>query len=251
MFNCTTNQLSLWSADDAVDAWQIRESPRARRLSVKVLRGGRVVVIVPRRTSQRTVAHFLRRHGAWIERKRAESRRNAPPVQPFPPQDIELSACEELWRVHVAGGSSRVSLETTAPRLLSLAGRVEDARAVRRVLRRWLVAKAHATFAPLLAAAAREFGFSYSKMTIRRQRTRWGSCSARGAISLNCTLLFQKPEVVRYLLIHELSHTRHLNHSKRFWDCVARCCARYEHFDRELRDGWKRVPAWVFDGRAD
>ena len=251
MLDSTTSQLSLWAPDDAVDAWQIRESPRARRLSVKVFRSGHVEVIVPRRTSQRVVTHFLEQHRAWIERKRAESQRNAPPTEPFPPEDIELSACDELWRVHVAGGSSRVLLKTTGPRLLSLVGRVEDARAVRHVLRRWLVDKAHETFAPLLAATAREFGFSYSKMTIRRQRTRWGSCSARGSISLNCALLFQKPEVTRYLLIHELAHTRHMNHSKRFWDCVARCCAGYERLDRQLLDGWKHVPGWVFDGRAD
>lgn len=101
--------------------------------------------------------------------------------------------------------------------------------------------------APLLAQIARELNFSYEKLTIRRQRTRWGSCSARGTISLNCCLLFQRPEVVRYLMIHELAHTRHMNHSKRFWQCVARHCPEYKSLDRQLREGWKHVPAWVLD----
>jgi predicted metal-dependent hydrolase len=60
-------------------------------------------------------------------------------------------------------------------------------------------------------------------------------------------LLFQRPQVVRYLLIHELVHTLHMNHSKRFWECVGRLCPDFETLDRELREGWRRVPGWVFD----
>ena len=87
-------------------------------------------------------------------------------------------------------------------------------------------------------------------MLIRRQRTRWGSCSTRGTISLNCCLLFQRPAVVRYLMIHELAHTLHMNHSRRFWHCVARHCPEYRSLDRELLDGWRRVPDWVFGDEA-
>ncbi len=84
------------------------------------------------------------------------------------------------------------------------------------------------------------------RVLVRRQRTRWGSCSTRGTISLNCCLLFQRPPVVRYLLIHELVHTRHMNHSHGFWQRVARHCPDYSGLDRELLDGWRRVPSWVF-----
>ena len=56
----------------------------------------------------------------------------------------------------------------------------------------------------------------------------------------------QRPAVVRYLLIHELVHTMHMNHSRRFWQRVARHCPDYESLDRELLDGWRRVPSWVF-----
>ena len=52
--------------------------------------------------------------------------------------------------------------------------------------------------------------------------------------------------MLRYLLIHELVHTLHMNHSRRFWQRVARHCPEYESLDRELLDGWRRVPSWVF-----
>jgi predicted metal-dependent hydrolase len=59
--------------------------------------------------------------------------------------------------------------------------------------------------------------------------------------------LFQRPEVVRYLLIHELSHTRHMNHSRQFWALVESFEPDYRALDRELLSGWQHVPSWMFD----
>jgi predicted metal-dependent hydrolase len=101
--------------------------------------------------------------------------------------------------------------------------------------------------APRLAAEAARHGFSFSSMSIRMQRTRWGSCSTRGRISLNAGLLFQPEEVVRYLLCHELAHTRHMNHSARFWNCVAQCEPRWKELDAALCRGWKHVPGWLME----
>ena len=112
--------------------------------------------------------------------------------------------------------------------------------------RAMLLERGRVVLGEALASCARELGFEYARVSVRRQRSRWGSCSVRGTISLNCCLLFQRPEVVRYLLIHELAHTRHMNHSRRFWQCVARYCPDYRALDRELLDGWRRVPSWVF-----
>jgi predicted metal-dependent hydrolase len=53
--------------------------------------------------------------------------------------------------------------------------------------------------------------------------------------------------VVDYLIVHELTHVQHMNHSKRFWDCVAKYCPQFRKLDAELLSGWRRVPSWVFD----
>ena len=82
---------------------------------------------------------------------------------------------------------------------------------------------------------------------MRCQRSRWGSCSARGTISLNLALLFQPEDVVRYLLCHELAHTRHMNHSSRFWRLVAECEPRWRELDAALLQGWRNVPQWLVD----
>ena len=241
-----TSQLPLWSEKDAAEGWSVRESLRARRLTVRVFHTGRVEVVVPHRTSPRVIERFLERHRPWIERKREEARRKAGPPTPFPPSRIELRACEELWRVHLAGGAGRSRVLASREGLVILGGDAGHHPAVRQALHRWLMERARQVLSPLLQSCAHELGFSYQRVLIRRQRTRWGSCSTRGTISLNCCLLFQRPQVVRYLMIHELVHTLHMNHSRRFWQRVARHCPEYRSLDRELLDGWRRVPPWVF-----
>jgi predicted metal-dependent hydrolase len=201
---------------------------------------------VPSRTAAVTIERFVERHRIWIERKREEARARAVPAAPFPPVQIELAACEERWRIHMTGVGRRVKLNTLGNGLLALDGDVTDARAVRQALRRWLAERAAEVLGPTLKQCARELGFEFQRALIRRQRSRWGSCSTRGTISLNCCLMFQRPQVVRYLMIHELSHTVQMNHSRRFWQTVSRHCPDYRRLDRELLDGWRRVPSWVF-----
>lgn len=239
-------QLALQLSDEAANSWKVRESARARRLSVKIFRTGTVEVIVPRRVSPKAVEKFVEQHRSWIEQKRSEALRNAVPPQPFPPARIELTAQGESWRIHLAGGTGRPRIRELAPGVLGILGDTGKAQLTKEALRRWLMARASQVLVPALEDAARETGMKFAKAVIRRQRSRWGSCSTRGTISLNCCLLFQRPEVVRYLLIHELAHTQHMNHSKRFWQCVAQHCPDFQALDAELLAGWRGVPSWVF-----
>ena len=238
-------QLPLWSEDSAAQAWAVRESRRAKRLAVRIFHTGRVEVVVPRRTSARAIEAFIAGHREWIETKLAQRRRRAKAAEAFPPPILELSACAELWRVHLAGGRGALRARAIAPGILSLAGDAGDIRALQRALRSWLTARARVVLVPALAECARDLGYAYRRVAIRRQRTRWGSCSARGTISLNSCLLFQTPDVLRYLFVHELVHTRHMNHSRAFWQQVLRHCPNYRRLDAQLLDGWLRVPSWV------
>ena len=74
---------------------------------------------------------------------------------------------------------------------------------------------------------------------------RWGSCSRRRTISLNARLLFFAPDLVDYVLLHELCHTVCMNHSARFWKLLASLEPSCRAIHKQMRDGWKRVPAWV------
>lgn len=117
---------------------------------------------------------------------------------------------------------------------------------VARALLRWLAREAEGHLRDRLDSVSAETGLDYARMILRRQRTRWGSCSSAGTVSLNVCLVFQRPEVVRYLMIHELCHRRHMNHSPAYWKLVASLEPHWRALDKELLRGWKNVPAWAF-----
>ncbi|MBS0396931.1 MAG: M48 family metallopeptidase, partial [Proteobacteria bacterium] len=149
------------------------------------------------------------------------------------------------WQVRYLA-RRRAGYRVVAPDELVVYGAPEREAEARRQLRAFLTATARAALEPWLASLAAERGFGYARLQLRRQRTRWGSCSRSGTISLNVCLLFQPPPVVRYLLLHELCHTRHLNHSARYWRLVEAHEPAYRALDRELTRGWRHVPAWVY-----
>ncbi len=229
------------------DSPHFRVSTRARRLSVRVYPDARVEVIIPPRARPSDVERFLAAHREWIETRRAAALRNKPAPEVFPPPVVAFAVTGESWRTHLAGGAGRPTIraqgDSDASRVLRFGGSAEGQRDV---LRAWLLRAARERLEPRVEALSAATGIAYSKVSIRRQRSRWGSCSVRGTISLNACLLFQRPEVVDYLIIHELTHVKHMNHSARFWAAVERQCADWRALDRELVQGWRNVPRWVF-----
>ncbi|MFI4895976.1 MAG: M48 family metallopeptidase [Steroidobacterales bacterium] len=239
-----SQQLSLWAAQSGEHNWSVRQSARARRLSVRVFRHGGVEIVVPPRTSPQRVSAFVSEHREWIERQR---RRSAPPLHwPLPPAVLELSALGQRWHCSSSAGSARVRVRELISQRLQLMGRLDDLESLRRSLTGWLTEHAQRSFEAPLRALGAQMGVEPNRLQVRCQRTRWGSCSRLGTISLNVCLLFQPPEVLRYLMIHELSHLRHMNHSPRFWADVARHEPDWRSLDRELLQGWRRVPSWIF-----
>lgn len=234
-------------AEVAESPLRVRVSGRARRLSIRVYPDARVEVVAPPRARPREIERFVSAHREWIDEKRAHALRNRPEPQQFPPHLLEFRATHEEFRLQLVGGEGapRFSERDEAGKILRITGSAEP-RALRKALRAWLMRAARTRLEPRVAALAASAGVSYARVSIRRQRSRWGSCSARGTISLNCCLLFQRPEVVDYLIIHELTHVAHMNHSARFWQAVERRCAGWRALDRELVQGWRHVPRWVF-----
>jgi predicted metal-dependent hydrolase len=241
-----TPQLQLFEARSPADRWTVRVSGRARRLSVRVYPGGRVEVVVPPGASPVAVQKFVGTHRQWIQRRVADLS-TATAVDNSRPVSIKLPAIGRHYAVeyeYAAGSTARVRV--VGENVIVVSGPVHDDRAVTAALRDWLGEQARTQLATELCKVAAEGGFRYARAQIRRQRTRWGSCSASGTISLNVCLLFLRPQVVRYLLVHELCHTRQMNHSARFWALVASFEPDYQALDGELLRGWQSVPGWMF-----
>ncbi|NBX49499.1 M48 family peptidase, partial [bacterium] len=86
-----------------------------------------------------------------------------------------------------------------------------------------------------VAELNQHYGFSYGKISVRNQQTRWGSCSKRGNLNFNYRILFLPPHLADYLIVHELCHLKEFNHSPRFWALVAQGCPNYHACKKELR----------------
>jgi predicted metal-dependent hydrolase len=239
--NAQGMQLSLFETRSASDPFAVRVSRRARRLTARVHVGGRVEIVVPVGVKAHTVRDFVQRFTPWIDRKVAAMQCFEVPREPVP-GSIEFAFTGEKFAVEWRRLPPR-GLEQTPD---GIAVHAADERGARQQLQRWLKRAACARLAPRLLQLADELKYPVARVSIRSQRTRWGSCSTRGTVSLNCSLLFLEPQIVRYLFVHELAHTRHMNHSANFWRLVEMIEPDYRRLDRDLLAGWRTVPAWVF-----
>ena len=245
----TAEQLRLFPDGDAAGAppaFTVRESSRARRLSIKVFPRGRVEVIVPRRTRARDVQAFVEEHRDWIERSRQSFARIVAP-EPFRlPDRVDLRAIGQSYRIRYERHRNATGVRYRCRgNVVVLSGGTEDEALCVAALKRWLAAVARAEFAPRLMALSATTDNPYRSMHIRGQRSCWGSHSSSGTISINYCLLFLEPVLLRYLMIHELCHARHMNHSRRFWQRVGRHEPDYRRLDKALGDAWTQIPVWL------
>jgi len=242
--NAAAGQLALLDFSQAQPDWRVRESHRARRLTVRVFPGGRVEIVVPVGTGSRTVQQFVSHHRRWIDRKIEELRHLVSEPVDALPQSVSFQAIYRRLSVEYVDtqGPPRVS-ETGGG--IQVSGELSRLPLVRHALHRWLLHTAHAHLVPWLRSLAEEHELEFVRTQVRRQRTRWGSCSRSGTISINACLMFQPADVVRYLFVHELAHTVHLNHSRRFWRLVEQLEPDWRALDHELSRGWRHVPPWA------
>jgi len=226
--------------------FSVRESGRAKRLAIKVFPRGRVEVVVPRRTRPGEVESFVSENREWIERARASFAADHRPETFELPGLIRLPAIGAVTRVcYVRRAAAKSVRYHCSDGVLTLSGETGNDKRCVDALRRWLSATARREFEPRLRALSTLTESPFNKMHVRAQRSCWGSRSSSGTISLNLCLLFLEPALLRYLLIHELCHGRHMNHSRRFWKRVAKFEPEYRRLDRALTESWRQVPAWL------
>jgi len=212
---------------------------------MRVFPGGRVEVVVPPGIGIPAIERFVSQHRDWAERRAREFALLVPEAGQRRPASVELALLGQRWQVEYQA-AQRTSIADRGRRSAACPHGRGHGSQVSRVLLRWLAGIAARELAARLDATAGEIGIGYSRMHLRRQRTRWGSCSSAGTISLNVCLMFQSPAVVRYLMVHELCHRVHMNHSQRYWRLVESFEPQWRALDAELLKGWRHVPAWVF-----
>jgi len=230
--------------------YAIEVSRRARHVRLKISQNEGLVVVIPIGFDERRVPEIIAEKADWIKRTLKRLNRQVRSVNPElasgMPDRILLPSTAETWRVEYVISKTRgVTLTQPENHTLRLTGSVTNRTLCQAALRRWANRYAKATLPPALIKMARDLGFKIRDVSIRNQRTRWGSCSRHKAISLNQKLIFLTPDLVRYVMLHELCHTVVLSHSQKFWDLVGKYDPGYKKKIRELRGSAKYLPVWA------
>jgi hypothetical protein len=162
------------------------------------------------------------------------------------PERVSLAALGEEWTVEYRETGGRFVAAGARPgRRLLVSGCTGDLELCRLALRRWLLRMGGEYLPPWLESLAVSRGFRFERAAVRLQRTRWGSYSRRGTVSLNARLLLLPPELTQYVMIHELCHSIHLDHSSRFWSLVRHHDPHCDRHRREIRAAGRQMPAWT------
>ena len=201
--------------------------PRARRYLLRLRLDGTVRVTIPRRGNQLEARRFVERNRGWLEEQFQRLQNHPRPVTTWQPGS-KIWLRGELVQIQSAeNGKIHFGGEILA---------VKDPGAdLRPVIEKHLRRLAEGELRPRVLEFAARHNFTVQRVTVRNQKSRWGSCSRRGAISLNWRLL-QTPDFVRdYIILHELAHLRHMNHSDRFWQEVENLCPNHLAAERWLK----------------
>jgi hypothetical protein len=206
--------------------YTIRRSDRARRIRVTVDMQHGVQVVLPRRVPEREAAKVVRELQPWIEARLVE----------VEAQRAQLDARGD--RLPYLGGALTLVPEAGRTRVHRRGDELlvpVDQEHQRDALERWYRRSAREEFLPRLDHACATLGRSTAPLTVRGQRTRWGSCSTSGAISLNWRLLLAPAAVLDYVVWHEVCHLEQMNHSPAFWSLVSVHCPDYREHAAWLR----------------
>jgi predicted metal-dependent hydrolase len=233
--------------DRALPDYRVRLSSRARHVNLTVNPIDGLVVVVPRGFDERLIPGLIHEQRAWIDARLDNLARL--PVSETDwrrPESVSLPAVNENWMIEYYSNDSATARITAGKAgLLRITGTVDDGPVLRAALRRWLKRRAQQSLTPRVAELAAMHNFDFQRVTIRHQRSRWGSCSTRGTISLNAKLMLVAPELVDHVLLHELCHTLHPHHGPVFYELLASLEPDHNYKRAELRKTWINMPDWA------
>jgi predicted metal-dependent hydrolase len=206
--------------------YRVRRSDRASRVRVLVDPHSGIEVVLPRRSPASAAPAAIAELRPWIEARLAAAQavRDAVAARgasvPYLGLELALRPQAGRSRVHRRGDELLVPA---------------DPAVAHAAIERWFRRAARDEIAPRLDGAVAALRCDYSALTIRNQRTRWGSCSSTGAMSFNWRLLLAPEPVLEYVVWHEACHLRVMDHSARFWELLRQHCPDYREHRRWLR----------------
>jgi predicted metal-dependent hydrolase len=222
--------------------YTIRTSAKSKRISIRISAHKGIELILPKKTHPQRAIEFLNFKKEWVLKHHhlLEARQTDPLILP---EKINLQAIGEIWQVKYNQRitASFVSSDSTQT-LLIKTNETETALAS---IKKWLKQKALVHLDNLTRECSQLYDFDYAHLKVRLQTSRWGSCTRDKTINLNCKLLLLPYELTYYIIIHELVHTIHFNHSPHFWAAVEKIIPNQRELRARLKIIEPTLPNWL------
>jgi predicted metal-dependent hydrolase len=215
--------------DDSELTYQIRFSTKAKYLQLRITSSDKLELIIPKKYSIKEGKEFLNKKIDWVKKYQKNLINVADNKEFFLFGEkiyVEQNFNFFLTRHKLRFSKNILIVESPA-----------DSRITKEELFQTYIRKiSKKYFLERTKFFSDQFGFRFKTVKIRGQKTRWGSCSSNGNLSFNFRLLQFKQEVIDYVIIHELCHTKQMNHSQKFWKLVEQCCPDYKTLKKELKN---------------
>jgi predicted metal-dependent hydrolase len=223
--------------------YSVRFSTRARRWRISVT-AEKVEIILPEGSRLRP-ERLIKEYADWILEKQAKLQKRKAKIEKkaLPKGQILFNGKPVLVEVKPAGLLERPQVIPCQGSIRIVKGKGSSTKQ----LHSWLVNEAEAALTRQVQVRSSQMGVKPASMAVRNQRARWGSCSTRGTLSFNWRLIMAPPDVLDYVVVHELAHMTEHNHSKAFWSLVEKYCPDFQAHRNWLKQNHAAMWPDLFD----
>lgn len=218
-------------APNAAFEYELVRSARRRSISIEIAKA-RVVVRAPYFVAKAEIEKFVADKSPWVQQKLVQQAQQLSALPTYRFLDGGRIPCLGVELTMVVHKQPKADVVRSGDQLLvglSSRSRLPEEQQVKRLVCAWFQQQALALLKAKTTAAAARLGVKHSGVTIKATRSKWGHCTAQGAIQYNWQILLAPESVVDYLVAHEVSHLLHHNHSPAFWAVVASLCPDYKN----------------------
>jgi len=224
--------------------YKIKTHRLAKSVKLRLISADELQITVPNRFNLKHIDRILEENKDWIVTQ-LSARKLLPTTEFKLPQSVVLHGLEELWKISYVACKTKLQVYQRPNFEIVLMGNIQNISLCIKKIIEWIKQYSKPLLLSILKQLSDEIGMPYVSSNIRDQKTLWGSCTSHHSISLNYKLIFMPKSVMRYVMIHELCHTRYLNHSKRFWDLVGKFDLHWQANKLILKRAKEFIPEWI------
>ncbi len=228
------NKVNVFEFESKNIEYSVQRTSRKRSVGIQVRPNASVLLLIPKRFSEKNLDEILEKRAAWILEKQKRFKENYKSYSLLPGSLIPYRGESLTLNIRREAISQR-SVIWEETQLNVLLKNEDDEKQLRTQLLLWYQTQAREKIIESIYRFQMQLGVSAKRISIRNQKQRWGSCNSKHHLNFNWRLILAPPQVLDYVVVHELSHIAHLNHSSKFWKKVESVLPSHKEQRRLLR----------------